>query len=79
MTRTSETGWMPERENRGHDTPVNSGEDIGLNQRGKPVKTVIGVVLLVVLALALSRMHPVPHEISDPSGTAGQVTGTNTR
>jgi len=79
MTRTSETGWMPESEKRGHDTPVNSGEDIGLNQRGKPVKTVIGVVLLVVLALALSRMHPVPHEMSDPSVTTGQTTGTIAR
>lgn len=79
MTRTSETGWMPEGGKRGHDTPVNSGEDFDLNQQGKPVKTIIGVALLVVLALVLSQMHPVPHQIAAPSVTMRQMTGAIAR
>ncbi|MGL5168620.1 MAG: hypothetical protein ACRC9K_22290 [Afipia sp.] len=75
MTRTPETGWMPDSEKSGHDTPP--GEDFDINQQGKPMKTVIGVALLVVLALVLSRMHPAPHEIADPSVTTGQVTDMN--
>ncbi len=79
MTRISETGWIPDSEKSGHGTPVESGKDFDLNQQGKPMKAVIGVALLVVLALILSRMNPVPHEISDPSVTTGQATGTNDR
>jgi hypothetical protein len=75
----SKTSWMPDSEKSGHDTPSYSGEDFDINQQGKPVKAVIGVALLVVLALVLSRMHPVPHEITDPSVTTGQTTGTIAR
>lgn len=79
MTRTSETGWTPDSEKSGHDTPSYSGKDFDVNQQGKPVKAVIGVAVLVVLALILSRMNPVPHEMSDPSVTTGQTTGTIAR
>lgn len=74
MTRTSETGWMPDSEKNGRDTPARSSEDFDINQQGKPVKAIVGVAILVVLALILSRMNPAPHEISDPSVTTGQST-----
>ena len=77
MIRTSETGWTPHGEKSDRDTP--SGQDFDSNQQGKPMKAIIGVVLLVVLAVVLSRMHPVPHEIADPSVTTGQTTGTIAR
>lgn len=77
MTHTSESSWMPDGEKSGHDTLSN--EDFDLNQQNKPVKAVVGVALLVVLALVLSRMHPAPHEIANPPVTTGQVTGTNAR
>ena len=35
-------------------------------QRNKPMKAMVGVGLLVVLALILAHMHPVPHEIQNP-------------
>jgi hypothetical protein len=79
MTRTSESSWTPDGEKRGHNTPLHSSEDFDSNQRSKPMKAIIGVVLLVVLALILSRMNPAPHEISDPSVTTGQATGTDAR
>lgn len=72
--RTSESGWIPDREPSGRKTPAYSREKFDLNQQGKPVKAIVGVCLLVVLALILSRMNPVPHEITaDPSMTTGQA------
>lgn len=73
MTRTSETNWMPDSDKSGQDRPP-SGKEFDTNQKGKPMKTVIGVTVLLVLALVLSRMHPAPHEIADPSVTTGSIT-----
>ena len=79
MTRRSETGWMPDSKRSGHDTPSYSSKDFDINQQSKPMKAVIGVAVLVILALVLSRMHPAPHEVSDPSVTAAHTTGTIAR
>ena len=65
MTRTSKSGWMLESEKPMHPA---SNADFNLAQQGKPMKAVIGIAVLVVLSLILSRMNPVPHEIPpDPS------------
>lgn len=80
MTHVSGSSWRPERENGGTGAPIKAREDFDHNQRGKPIKAVIGVALLVILALALSRMHPVPHDAANPpSITTGQATGTDAR
>jgi len=40
----------------------------------------IGIALLVVLAVALARMNPTPHDVSNnPAITTGQTTGTSAR
>ncbi len=50
------------------------------NQQSKPVKALIGIVLLVVLAVVLARMNPAPHETSiAPSWSTGQTTGSGAR
>lgn len=50
------------------------------NQQGKPVKALIGIALLVLLAVVLARMNPVPHEsTSAPAWTTGQSTGSGSR
>ncbi len=81
MTHTSETGWMPDSDNRRHDMPPSPNADFDHTQQGKPIKAVIGVAVLVVLALILARMNPVPHEITaDPSATPiGQATSEHVR
>lgn len=79
MTRTSGRSWISDSEKSNYDAAAKSSEDFDANQQSKPMKAIIGVALLVVLALVLSRMHPVPHEISDPSVTTGQATDTNAR
>lgn len=71
MTR-AHNGWTSD----GPDAPAETARDFDRRHEGKSVKAVIGVVVLVVLALVLSRMHPAPHEISDPSSTTGQTSGT---
>ncbi|MCR6736260.1 MAG: hypothetical protein NVV83_20190 [Afipia sp.] len=79
MTRTSENGWTSDHEKRGYDLPLDTQKDFD-SQRDKPMKAVIGIALLVVLALALSRMHPVPHDVPDDSAAAtGQITGAGGR
>lgn len=71
--------WSSDGKNGVHEDPA--GPDEFENQQGKPVKALIGIALLVVLALVLSRMHPVPHEISGDPGmtTTGQTTGAAAR
>lgn len=77
MSHTSEN-WTPDSERRDADvSPPKS--DFESRHRGKPVKAVIGVGLLVVLALVLSRMHPAPHDIPDHSATTGQADSANPR
>ncbi|MGD9840014.1 MAG: hypothetical protein AB7F72_12575 [Afipia sp.] len=50
------------------------------NQQGKPVKALIGIALLVLFAVVLARMNPVPHEsASAPAWTTGQSTGSGAR
>lgn len=78
MTRTH-NGWTSDGTGHNLETPPETPGDFDRRHEGKSIKTVIGVALLVVLALLLSRMHPVPHEISDPSATTGQTSGANTR
>ena len=83
MARLWETDRTPESKKQSgqltEQLSAAASERFDLTQQGKPAKTVIGVVLLVALALALSRMHPVPHEISDPSANLGQTTTGHAR
>lgn len=80
MSRTSGTGWMSDNDHHGYDEPEQTSDDFEFNQRGKPLKAVIGVAVLVVLALVLSRMNPTPHEAANPpSITTGQSTNTESR
>jgi len=75
MARMSDTGWNSDHR---ADQPEQSADDFEFNQRGKPLKAMIGVAILVVLALVLSRMNPVSHEASaPPSITTGQTTGSS--
>ncbi len=79
MTHTSDTGWMPDSENRRRDM-ASSNAEFDRTQQSKPMKAIIGIAVLVVLALILSRMNPVPHEITaDPSETFGQTTTGHVR
>lgn len=79
MSRMSGSDWMSDGKQDGHDIPSHTGEKFE-HQQGKPVKAIIGIALLVVLAIALARMNPAPHEVSnDPAITTGQTTGTGTR
>lgn len=80
MTRLSGNSWTPNESRESYDTPTQPNGDIGSNQQGKPIKTVIGIAVLVVLALVLSRMNPVPHDTANaPSITTGQAVDANAR
>jgi hypothetical protein len=67
------SGWTSDDTEGDLEAPSAATSNFEQRHEGKPIKTMIGVVLLIVLALVLSRMHPAPHEISDPSATTGQV------
>jgi hypothetical protein len=61
-----------------YDEPV--ATDGFENQQGKPVKALIGIALLVVLAVVLARMNPAPHETtSAPAWTTNQTTGSGVK
>lgn len=50
------------------------------NQGGKPVKALIGIVLLIVFAIVLARMNPAPHDISSaPAWSTAHTTGSGAR
>ena len=79
MSRTSENGWAAGGHQSG-DMPCQPDNDFRSRQSGKPMKTVIGVGLLAVVALVLSLMHPVPHDIPDgPSWTTGPAADPDAR
>ena len=78
MTQVHGRSWTSDDEKAGYDAPAASNEGFGSKHQGKPVKTVIGIALLVILALVLSQLNPTPHDISNPSMT-GQTTGTDAR
>jgi hypothetical protein len=79
MALTSGNDWLSEGKKGAYDDPVQTSEEFE-PQRGKPIKTLIGIALLVVFALVLSRMHPVPHDMSgNPAVTMGQTTGSAIR
>lgn len=71
---------MPDDKQDGYDEPASTSEDFELSQEGKPIKALIGVAVVVVLALVLSRMNPAPHEISNtPAATSGLATDADSR
>lgn len=75
----SANDWSSDRKKGGYDEPIQTSEEFEY-QQGKPIKALIGVALLVVLALVLARMNPAPHEAStDPAVTTGQTTGSSAR
>ncbi len=79
MTLTTGNDWSSDGKKGGYDEPVQTSEEFEY-QQGKPVKALIGVALLVVLAVALARMNPAPHEASNtPAVTTGQTTGSSNR
>jgi hypothetical protein len=70
--------WSSDGKKGGYDEPIQTSKE-SESQQGKPIKAVFGVALLVVLALILARMHPVPHDVSNPAVTTGQTTGSSAR
>ncbi|CAN5223012.1 hypothetical protein BH10PSE10_BH10PSE10_07030 [soil metagenome] len=76
----SENSWTTDTEDYDTKQPERPNKNFESRELGKPMKTVIGIGLLVVVALALSRMHPVPHDVPDvPSWTTGQAAGADVR
>lgn len=79
MSRMSGSDWMSDGKKGAYDEPVQTSEEFEY-QQGKPIKALIGIALLVVLAVALARMNPAPHEVSNtPAITTGQTTGAGAR
>lgn len=79
MNRKSGGDWMSDGKKGAYDEPVQTSEEFEY-QQGKPIKALIGIALLVVLAVALARMNPAPHEVSNtPAITTGQTTGAGAR
>ena len=75
----SANDWSSDGKKGVYDEPVKTSEQFE-HQRGKPIKALIGVALLVVFALLLSRMNPASHEaFTSPAVTTGQTTGSATR
>lgn len=72
MTRIPESNWLSDLD-RGDVRTSDRNEDFGPNNQGKPLKAVIGVAILVVFALILSHMNPVPHDTPNQT-TTGQST-----
>lgn len=71
--------WSSDGKNGVYDESVQTSK-VPESQQGKPIKAVIGIALLVVLAIVLSRMHPAPHEVpNNPAVTTGQTTGSSAR
>ncbi len=76
----SENSWTTDTGDSDTKQPERPNKGFVSHGMGKPMKTVIGIGLLVVVALALSRMHPVPHDVPKvPSWTTGQAAGTDAR
>ncbi len=72
----SESNWTSIKEKGGYNAPIQSSENFEYSQRDKPIKAIIGIALLVVLALAFSQMDSAPHDVSNaPAVTTGQITG----
>lgn len=67
--------WTSLRENAGYDASSQSREDFEHSHRDKPIKAIIGIVVLMVLALVFSRMNPAPHNVSTTPAATGQTTG----
>lgn len=79
MALMSGNDWSSDGKKGGYDEPVQTSEEFEY-QQGKPIKALIGVALLVILAVALARMSPAPHEVSNnPAMTTGQTTGSSGR
>ena len=71
MTRVPESNWLSDLD-RGDVNTSDRSENFGPNNQGKPLKAVIGVAILVVFALVLSHMNPVPHDVPSSQVTTGQ-------
>lgn len=79
MTLMLGNDWSSDGKKGGYDEQVPTSEEFE-HQQGKPIKALIGIALLVVLALVLSRMNPAPHETSStPAITTGQTMGSANR
>jgi hypothetical protein len=79
MVLMSGNDWSSDGQKRGYDEPIQTSKEFE-HQQGKPIKALIGVVLLVVLAVALSFMRPAPHAVSDnPAVTTSPTTGSSNR
>ncbi len=79
MTLMTGKDWPPDGKKGAYDETTQTSDEFEY-QQGKPIKALIGIVLLVVLALVLSRLNPAPHETSsNPAVTTGQTTGSATR
>ncbi|MES2751278.1 MAG: hypothetical protein V4661_07895 [Pseudomonadota bacterium] len=66
MTQINGQGWATDSHRTDYDEdPDQTTEEFEYNQPGKPLKAAIGVALLVVLALMISRFGPVTQEDSN--------------
>lgn len=80
MNRMSGSGYMSDGKKSRYDEPTKASDVFDDTQRGKPLKAVIGVILLAVLAIVLARMNPAPHESRSPSAPiTQQTTGASAR
>lgn len=78
MTLMSGNDWSTDGKKSVYDEPAGTGEFE--NQKGKPIKALIGIALLVVFAVVLARMNPAPHETSSaPAWTTNQTTGSSSK
>lgn len=79
MTLMSGNDWSSDGKNSGYDERAQTSEEFEY-QQGKPIKALIGVILLVALAVVLARMSPAPHEVTNnPAVTTSQTTGSSNR
>ena len=62
MSRMSGSDWMSDGKKGVYDEPVQTSEEFEY-QQGKPIKALIGIALLVVLAVALARRIWTPLQI----------------
>ena len=74
MAHVPGRNWASDDEKKRYTARAATNEDFGSKHQDKPVKAVIGIALLAILALLLSQLNPAPHDVSNTSSiTTGSV------